>query len=285
MRSASRTSNLSLAAIAAGAGIILLNSGAARAIPVLQLYEEGGTYCSACPGGYSDSWAISGTVGLRLWVVADEPIYNVHFVASWNDISGNAPSLVLTGVTIGDPPTQAGIITNPASAYPGITDTSAPASVGSSTLGGSLGPGGGLQPPPNGYDGVFGDGRQWAVFYLGDMDLDETMGVDTSLLSGSGLGSATPQDSPNGDVPGGFQINVYDITFLQAALAGEIVNFDVWACTTPTAEADTCSSYAVFPYSHNAQWLQEENGIPEPWTLGLLGGSLIGLAALRRRRR
>ncbi|MSP43568.1 MAG: hypothetical protein EXR08_09430 [Alphaproteobacteria bacterium] len=115
------------AAGAVVAGLVLSTS--AMAIPNLQLYIEGATYCTDdCPQSdssiqqYVDSWAIDGTVGLRLWVMADSPLHDVHFVASYNDIDGNVPQFVFTPRQVGDAAVP-GIITNAASAYPDIDDT------------------------------------------------------------------------------------------------------------------------------------------------------------------
>ena len=265
--------------MALGAGAITMSLGsAAYAIPNLQLYIEGADYCANCPGGYADSWAISGEVGLRIWVMADAPVYDVQFVVSYNDVPGNAPTPVFTPVLVGDAPTAAGIITNPAAAYPGITDTLLPGAVGAGVFEGPLGS---LENNEGKYNSA---SRDWYVFDLGDMATNETKGADLVPPGFTGAGGTA-----SGQV--GFMLNVYDITFLQAALVGEIVNFGVWACEddgcpeVPQGQSgNTKVNYVNMPNSHDAQWLQTGSDIPVPATLGLFGLGLVGLGALRRRR-
>lgn len=241
--------------------------------PNLQLYIEGATYCAICPGGYEDSWAISGTVGLRLWVLADAPVFDAQFVASYNNPPvTNNPNLVFTPVLLGAPASTPGIIRNDASAYPGFTDTLLAQAVGAGVFEGPLGS---LENNENKYDPAT---RDWLVFALGDMTFNETRGADLTPdggFTGSG-GAATTQSA-------GFQLNVYDITFNPAALPGQIVNFGVWACAVDTT---TCSRQDLvnMPNSHDAQWLQLlVVDIPEPLSITLLGAAVLGFAGMRRR--
>src|ERR1041385_5235238 len=96
-----------------GAALLALAANSAQAEPALQLYIEGATYCSNCPGGFTENWAISGTTGLRMWVVGDTNLYNVQLVMSYNHPPlTNAPDPVLHSTTIGAAAFTGGIVTN-----------------------------------------------------------------------------------------------------------------------------------------------------------------------------
>ena len=212
---------------------VALATAPAQAVPNLQFYVEGATYCTTiCPnstlnpggaGAFKDSWAISGTTGLRLWVVGDADIFDVHFIASYNHdvgagINEPVPQFTFTPVKIGDALTAAGI-----AAYVG------PQNVGGYPFGGSTDAVLDPNAPPTVHPATFypmdsalpvgnnenkyDPDRGWQVFYLGDMTTNESCAFNTK-----------PGDSPflsfGGNLSKTLQVNAYDMTFSNPADVG-----------------------------------------------------------------
>ncbi|MBM3492530.1 MAG: PEP-CTERM sorting domain-containing protein [Alphaproteobacteria bacterium] len=322
----------------AAAGLtVTLGAGPALAVPNLQFYVEGATYCTeapdSCPisvpnssgaGPFKDTWAISGVGGLRLWIVGNTSIFDLHFVASYNSAENvPPPGFDMTSVTIGDPLTvkpwgtvdQGYVGAQNVVGYPfggntdPVFDPTAPAAAQSSV---HFPPPDPLLPivaPPLTEEGKTGAGRGWRVFFLGDMTSNEACAFNTE-----------PGDDPflncGGNQTKTLQVNVYDITFPQPAAVGQVVNFDLFACefngyndndqsaivTKDTEGRETQNGCTLFSYnsagkqssktgwasgpnSHDAQWLQLSVSVPEPAALGLFGLGLIGFAVARGARK
>lgn len=274
----------------------------AGAVPKLQLYAEGATYCEEdCPTSpgstaeYEDSWTVDGSVGFRLWVMGQAPLYSVKLVASFNDVAGNSPTVDLYGTTLGAPAMEDGILANSAQAYAGFTDNLAPSSIAfeSAVLNGALT---GLQQN----EGKYGAGRAWAVFELGDFAFAETRLGDAAPGSFAADGSAGVADGPANKRG---QLNVYDVAFRgDPALDGQVVNFDVWACPVLVV-GGRCGGrndkWVNAPNSHDVQWRQvasltltdDDSGgaltmaaVSEPGSLALFFAGLLRLGIAARRR-
>lgn len=262
---------------------ICLSFGAhqAHAIPILQLYLEGGTYDTE-----TETWVISphessGHETFRLWAIGNicgpggrGTINNVRLSAAYGREH--------LGLDISLTPSQAGgfgvgqyvdmltlpFFTDPSVPQTPVLNTTVQTSLGIVTTGpdGVVTNGGvpvlgdGRNLPPH---GIFGPDTVWQEYSLGDFD--------------------TP-DSPVADFVGSFptvfhpcgQINVYDVCI--SGGSGVTVHFDLYGTLVG-------KNRAVFaPFSHDAE--VEASHCPEPASLAvwsLLG--LIGIAATRQRRR
>jgi len=233
--------------IVAVAGLLLLPM-TASAIPLLQLYVEGGTYDAV-----TESWVIDFTAGdpVRLWVIGNVAgpgsqgtIHDVKISVAYESSVGPDPVFNITGSTTGgfggytDPSTPA----NPTFLRT-VTDGSVPTLFNGSDL-------------PN--HGSYGPGVDWQEYSLGNMD---------------------SPDSPVGDFIGSFpapissnvaQINVYEIT-----VTGDIEWFHI------DAYDHTASRTRVFaPFSHDAHAVPEPAAIVGLLTLGL--GGLFGRSRVFR---
>lgn len=255
-----------------------LGASEAQAIPVLQLYLEGGTYDSE-----TETWVItppgsSAGEPFRLWAIG-----NIAGPGGKGDITSARLSIAYdrnySGLSVSLTSSQAGGLG--VGEYDGFTDPSEPVQptlnywVQTSKTGGAyqcfqdgivddggrpvLGDGKNLPP-----HGVFGADTVWLEYSLGDF--------------------ASPPDSPVGDFIGSFptevhsggQINVYEVSVIGGS--GATVHFDLYN----TVRGASRAKFA--PFSHDADG--EAYIIPEPASVAvwsLLG--LIGIAVTCRRRR
>jgi hypothetical protein len=210
-----------LSSLLCAAGIALVVTPTARAVPVLQLYIEGAVYDSA-----SESWDISFQAGssVRLWAIGNlagaggkGALSNVRLAVAYDHVtSGPAPSITLTPTQVGSAYSMFGDL-NPAATplwLQTVTTGVLPRISNSRTL------------APH---GVYGPGTDWQEFLLGNFTAPDSYGGD--FIHALPTPSATL----------GYQINAYDI-----AISGtERVHFDLYGIDK--------KSKAIFaPFSHDA---------------------------------
>ncbi len=255
----------------------------AQAIPILQLFLEGGTYDTV-----TESWSISPSAvapgePYRLWAIgniegpaAKGTISNVRLSAAYNG-SDLGLSITLT-------PSQAGGLDSAGPGvgqFNGIIDPSVPiAPLLNTTVQTSLGE---VTTGPDGVvsngstallgnrkalpaHGIFGGDTVWKEFALGDFDLPDSE-------VGDFIGSF-PTELRHGG-----QINVYELWVSGAA--GAKVHFDLYGLVG-------AKNRPVFaPFSHDAD--DDTHQTPEPasvvvWSLlGLVGAAAGGWRRRRRR--
>jgi len=269
--------------IAALAICLSLGVPEAEAIPILQLYLEGGRYDTE-----TQTWVISppgSSAGapFRLWAIGNiqgpggkGTISNVRLSAAYDRSD--------LGLNISLTPSQAGGLDSAGSGvgqFNGLTDPSVPdapklntkvltrmglvttGSDGVVANGGTPVLGNGKRLPSH---GVFGADTLWQEFSLGDFDSPDSLVGDFMRSFPEHLRA-------------GGQINVYEVSVTGGSEA--TVHFDLYG----TVERKNGKYSAVFaPFSHDAELDAHE--APEPASVAvwsLLG--LIGVAAAGRRRR
>lgn len=222
--------------------LLLALAPPAAAIPVLQLYIEGATYDAA-----SESWVTTAVNPVRLWAIGNVagpggmgPISNVRLSAAYPATTGP--------VTIGLTPSTTGGFggffdpsTSPAPTFiQSVTNGSAPLLSDGSSL------------PSH---GIFGPGRHWQEFGLGNFTLTDSPMADFIVSFPSTL------------FPGTGQINVYEVSVTGTSA----VHFDLY-------DTVTAANHAKFaPFSHDA------DALPEPAPLALIAAGFLALVLIRRR--
>lgn len=237
-----RYQTVSTAAVCA-LGLILW-SGAAPAIPALQLYVEGAAYDTD-----TQTWIVETdfSAPLRLWTVGNTggvgTIYDAKLAVAYD--AGSTPTFDITAATTGG--------------TGGFTDASipsAPAWVQTSTAGDTPLMGDG-DPLPN--HGEYGAGTWWQEFSLGDFSLTDSPIAD--------FVDSFPTPSAQWG-----QINVYEIMITGA----EWLHFDLYDHYLSRTRA----VYKFAPFSHDAGGTT----VPEPTPIALIGVGLLVLGLVRLRR-
>jgi hypothetical protein len=241
--------------------ILTLGFGAsqAHAVPILQLYLEGGTYDPV-----SETWVGTGSSNgdpFRLWAIGnvDGPggkgaIYGVKLSAVY-DTSVGPVSISIT------PSTTAG--------YLGYFDPSAPGSAAllQTVSDGSVPKlGDGSDLPSH---GEYGAGRTWQEFALGNFTLTDSPIGD--FISGV----------PPAGTSGQGQINVYEISVTNFDEHPFTIHFDLYDHYYSQKKA----KYVFAPFSHDGEG---EGGVdvdvtiaPEPASTTLFGTAFLGMLGVR----
>lgn len=249
---------------AMGAAIALwgVAPNTALAVPVLQVYVEGATYDSTTETWSLDTTGTDSGGTVRVWVIGNVDgdggqgeISDVTMLISY-DQQSTSPAITLTGSTTGG--------------LGGFTDSSVAADgthIETVTDGSTPTFDNGDQFPAH---GVFGAGREWQSFALGDMSLtDSPIGDIIDTFPSSEL-----------DANAG-QINVYEVSF---SGEGGSFHFDVYGTT------DDGERHWAAPFSHDGE--AHFNDVPElsggrtgATGLALLLGCALLLGAPLRKRR
>ena len=242
---------------------LILASAGVGAIPVLQLYIEGGTYDQT-----TDTWVLEDGPTFRLWAIgntygpggANGAINGVRLSAAYAHPASAQPAITIMPTYVGG----TGYYTNGPVTFVDPSLPVAPTFLQTRTDGSSPVLGNGSPLPAH---GIYGAGTDWQEFGLGNFTLADSPMADfilgfPSLTSGTG------------------QINAYDVT-IASDDPDLLVHFDLY----DHVGAANHLKFKFAPFSHDGQG---GGGIttvvPEPGGLVLIALGLAGLALTRRRR-
>lgn len=237
-------------------------SETAHAVPILQLYVEGGAYDTS-----DETWvATSSTNTFRIWAIGDTSSQNIYGLK----LSAVYDSSLTLSFSF-TPGTTGGLF--------GYSDPSTPITPtwGQTVTDGSapvLGDGSSLPTHSE-----YGLGRTWQEFALGDFTLKDSQLGDFQ---------PTPTNPPTASGALSAQINVYAVT-VTGLTAGASVHFDLYDHVFDVRGHTTVTVGENAPFSHDAGGTGDTGGhineIPEPASFVLAAIGSLGAFVVGRRRR